>query len=283
MDTAVAAGGTEVVREILEKLEGQLANADTAADANSGFDRESAYAVASNKALVDILKIGVTSVLPEETTTENTSLSGTFMTLANNPDTAMEELSTETMVDLGEWNQSWSISKSENIDPLAGEPIYAFTNQNGSVFLTASQAERDSVKDNLTGFTEIEGVPLVSANPDDPNAKPVYRVYNQEADFHGFTLDDVSSNLDSGYRDEDVGFYAYEESQPGTVEIISLFDPNQQIMVYGSAKQVDADVQAGGFANREAYYTALGLESVSSFYALDNPNDNTFVADDEVV
>jgi hypothetical protein len=281
LDTAVAAGGAEVVREIIKKLEGQLANADTAADANSGFDRESAYAVASNKALVDILEIGVTSVLPEETTTENTSLSEALMTLADNPDTAMEELPPETIADLAEWNESWSISKSENIDPLTGEAIYAFTNEKGSVFLTASQAERDSVKNNLSGF-DYKGVALVSAKSDDPNAKPVYRVYNSEKDFHGFTLEDISSNLDSEYQDEGVAFYAYNEPQPGTVEIISLFDSNRQIMVYGSSQQIDIVVKAAGFPDREAYYAALGLEPVSSFYALDNPNDNTFVEDDEV-
>jgi Ca2+-binding RTX toxin-like protein len=282
VDTAVDAGGAETVREVLDELEGQLDNADNALAANSGFDLGLSYSVASNKALVDILGIGVASILPEGITSGSTSLSETFTTLADRPDIAVDNLPTGAIDDLAEWDESWSTFNSEKVDSSTGNPIYGFTNQEGSVFLTSSEEERDSVKDNLTGF-DYRGVALISANPDDPNAKPVYRFYNQEAGFHGFTLDDVSSNLASGYRDEDIGFYAYDQPQAGTVEIVSLFDQNQEIMVYGSAKQIDAAVEAGGFADREAYYEASGWEFVSSFHVLDNPGDNTFVADDAVV
>ncbi|MDR9405265.1 MAG: hypothetical protein RI580_17750, partial [Halothece sp. Uz-M2-17] len=121
------------------------------------------------------------------------------------------------------------ITQPPEEDPSpAGEEIYRFFNtQTGGHFYTTSEAERDTVIENLPQY-EFEGASFATAQPDDENAEEVYRFFNTQTGGHFYTTseaerDTVIENLPQ-YEFEDIGFYAYEEDLSETIPVYRFFN-----------------------------------------------------------
>jgi hypothetical protein len=98
------------------------------------------------------------------------------------------------------------------VDPLIN-PVYRFFNTvTGGHFFTASEAERDSVLNNLPQYL-FEGVGFEASIVDGPDLVPIYRFFNPVEGGHFFTASEtersfVLNNLPQ-FLDEGIGFYAY--------------------------------------------------------------------------
>lgn len=113
-------------------------------------------------------------------------------------------------------------------DEVTGIPIYRFYNTNtGTHFYTASEIEKNYVRDNLTGFN-YEGPSFAANDGSDPDADPVYRFYNTFTGTHFYTISDFEANFVrnnlAGFRDEGVAYYAYDQAQQDTIDLYRFYN-----------------------------------------------------------
>ena len=117
---------------------------------------------------------------------------------------------------------------AEDLD-LAGDTVYRFFNSSlGGHFYTASEPEKNYVRDNLTNY-QYEGESYRAANSQAESAESVYRFFNAQTGFHLYTTDEVekdyiSSNLDH-FAYEGSVFSAYETQQTGSIPIYRFYEP----------------------------------------------------------
>lgn len=137
---------------------------------------------------------------------------------------------------------NYTLNLAEQTDSLTGEiPIYRFYNTNtGTHFYTASEIEKNYVRDNLTGFN-YEGPSFAANDGSDSDADPVYRFYNTVTGTHFYTISDfeadfVRNNL-TGFRDEGVAYYAYEEPQADTIDLYRFYNTGTGTHFYTPSAQ----------------------------------------------
>jgi len=139
----------------------------------------------------------------------------------NNQEVA--QLSAETALDLGD------VEFMGSDEPNPGGTIYRFLDpKRGLHFYTASETERDYVKDNLSNY-QFEGASYTAVDSltrsTDP--VPVYRFYNSKLGVHLYTIDEterdsIIDNLDN-YTFEGEAFSAYATQVEGTIPIYRFF------------------------------------------------------------
>ena len=105
-----------------------------------------------------------------------------------------------------------------------------FNNELGVHFYTASEAEKQNVIDNLTGFS-FEGASYLAVDPltglGEP--APVYRFQNIDTGLHLYTISEdernfIQNNL-TNYVFEGEVFSAYTSEVEGTIPIYRFFNP----------------------------------------------------------
>ena len=116
-----------------------------------------------------------------------------------------------------------------------GSTVYRFFNPTVGVhFYTASEAERDSVQENLSDIYDFEGGSYVGAPHDEDGdeltgAQPVYRFFNTSTGVHLYTISEVERDaiIDTlpNYNFEGVAYYGYETEQPGTDALYRFYNP----------------------------------------------------------
>ena len=117
---------------------------------------------------------------------------------------------------------------AEDLD-LAGDTVYRFFNPSlGGHFYTASEPEKNYVRDNLSNY-QYEGESYRAANSQAESAESVYRFFNAQTGFHLYTTDEVekdyiSSSLDH-FAYEGSVFDAYETQQTGSIPIYRFYEP----------------------------------------------------------
>ncbi|WP_036484385.1 hypothetical protein [Myxosarcina sp. GI1] len=128
--------------------------------------------------------------------------------------------------------------------------VYRFLNRDtGAHFYTASEVERENILDNLPNYKNegiaFEGVPL---NEKDAltGVTPVYRLLNRDTGVHLYTIFDrernsVLNNLPN-YNDEDIAYYAYETSQPGTIPLYRYLNTDTGAHFYTASANEKASV-----------------------------------------
>ncbi len=141
----------------------------------------------------------------------------------------------------GAIEQVANLSSDEILDYATSEPIaegstvYRFFNPTVGVhFYTASEAERDSVQENLSDIYNFEGASYVGAPHDEDGdeltgAKPVYRFFNTSTGVHLYTInelerDSIIENLPN-YNFEGVAYYGFETEQPDTQALYRFYNP----------------------------------------------------------
>jgi hypothetical protein len=114
-------------------------------------------------------------------------------------------------------------------EPNPGATIYRFFNpERGLHFYTASETERDYVKNNLANY-QFEGASYTAVDPltGSTDPVPVYRFYNSKLGVHLYTIDEterdsIIDNLDN-YTFEGEAFSAYATQVEGTIPIYRFF------------------------------------------------------------
>ncbi len=133
--------------------------------------------------------------------------------------------------------------RSDNIAPLPeNNPdamVYRFFRPEAGVhFYTASQAERDTIINNLPNYV-YEGASFESVGKAiDPltGAKPVYRFFNNSTGAHLYTISEaeresIANNL-SNYSFEGIAYYGFEAEQPGSTPLYRFYNPNLGVHFY---------------------------------------------------
>lgn len=113
-----------------------------------------------------------------------------------------------------------------------------FQTEQGFHFYTSSEAERDTVQqqiDNNELSYSYEGESFAALAEDDDGdpltgAKPVYRFFNNLTGAHLYTISEteknnIADNL-SDYNLEGVAYYAYDEPQENTIPLYRLYNSN---------------------------------------------------------
>jgi len=130
---------------------------------------------------------------------------------------------------------------------VAGEIVYSLFNEETDGYLyTTSEAERDSILENLPNYSLDESSSYRSIDLDsltgETQPQPVYRFYHEESDTHFYTLSEVEresveTNLGNVFNLEaESSFLAYEESQPGTIPIYRLYNTETGAHFYASSE-----------------------------------------------
>lgn len=132
--------------------------------------------------------------------------------------------------------QVGNLTRDEIVDYVAnnsdGATVYRFFNPSVGVhFYTASEAERDSVRENLDNY-EFEGASYIGAPSDRDEltgVKPIYRFFNTSTGVHLYTIseverDSIIENLPN-YTFEGVAYYGYETQQEGTTPLYRFYNP----------------------------------------------------------
>ena len=109
------------------------------------------------------------------------------------------------------------IAASASADPLTGaKPVYRFfNNSTGAHLYTMSEAERDSIDNNLANYA-YEGIAYYGYESNRPGATPLYRFYNPAIDAHFYTpstveKDAIVTNLPEYQLESDDGIAFYVE------------------------------------------------------------------------
>ena len=115
-------------------------------------------------------------------------------------------------------------------DITGGFTVYRFFIPSAGVhFYTASEAERDSIIENLPNY-QLEGASYVGAPHDEDlltGAKPVYRFFNRDTGVHLYTISDVEREAVlqlPNYSFEGVAYYAYENEQQGSTPLYRFYN-----------------------------------------------------------
>ncbi len=113
--------------------------------------------------------------------------------------------------------------------------VFRFYNHDtGTHFFTASQLERDIVRNTLRQY-EYEGVGF-KAVPDQPGADPIFRFFNTQTNAHFFTpseaeRDAVIARLPQ-YSYEGVGFHASNRDAAGLTEVYRFYNTQTGVHFY---------------------------------------------------
>jgi hypothetical protein len=124
------------------------------------------------------------------------------------------------------------IGPNAAVTPNRDSIVYRFYDTNSRVhFYTASEAERDSVQQNLPSYN-YEGPAYASVDPltgSGAEAVPVYRFYNEETGSRLYTTSEVERDyiVDRlpGFRFEGQAFAAYDTPVEGTIPIYRFYNP----------------------------------------------------------
>ena len=116
-------------------------------------------------------------------------------------------------------------------DPITGgSTVYRFfIPEEGVHFYTPSEAERDSIIENLPRY-EFEGASYVGVPEDEDlltGAKPVYRFFNQDTGVHLYTVAEAERDAVlelPNYSYEGITYYGYETQQPGTQPLYRFYN-----------------------------------------------------------
>lgn len=126
-------------------------------------------------------------------------------------------------------------------DPLTGVPVYRFFNTfAGTHFYTASETERNFVRDNLTGFN-YEGAAFAASDGSSPQGTAVYRFLNNNNGTHFYTIsaieaDFVRNNL-TNYNYEGVAYQAFNQQAEDTVPLYRFFESTSGTHFYTASAQ----------------------------------------------
>jgi|GEM_PF-3536399 len=139
----------------------------------------------------------------------------TGVTRLFDPDTraniyTIRESEIDTLVEDGYENRGVALNGA---DPLSGQPVYEFTDEEtGASLYTIDEAERDEY-DDLSGF-DAEGIAFYAFESQAEGTVPIYRFQNIATDGH-FLTDSIATreSLDDSDRFESNGiaFYAFPE------------------------------------------------------------------------
>ena len=130
--------------------------------------------------------------------------------------------------------ENYSLNASSANELVSGSTVYRFFRPDlGVHFYTASQAERDSIIDNLSNYS-YEGASYIAAAETaatDPltGARPIHRFLNINTGTHLYTMSEVErNNIDnnlSNYSYEGIAYYGYESDRPGTTPLYRFYNP----------------------------------------------------------
>ncbi|MGL6343541.1 MAG: Tic22 family protein, partial [Waterburya sp.] len=114
-------------------------------------------------------------------------------------------------------NYTFEGSSYLGADPLTGSPepeaVHRFFNKDtGTHLYTISEAESNSIRDNLTNYTD-EGTAFHAYSSQQEGTIPIYRFFNTETGTHFYTpsvaeKDNVENNL-LNYKSEGIAYYAF--------------------------------------------------------------------------
>lgn len=133
-------------------------------------------------------------------------------------------------------------------DPVTGpgpqQEIYRFFDTlSGTHFYTASELERDNVRNNLPQY-RYEG-PSFGAPLPNPETSSVHRFFNTQTGTHFFTISEVERNQVlrdlPQYNYEGVAYHAYMRSEPGTTPLYRFFNTQTGTHFY-TPSDVERDV-----------------------------------------
>ena len=127
---------------------------------------------------------------------------------------------------------NYNLSVSSGNDIVTGSTVYRFFRTDVGVhFYTASEAERDSIINNLAQYSYEGESYLAASETADPltGARPVYRFFNNSTGAHLYTMseaerDSISGNLPN-YTYEGVAYYGYESDRPGAAPLYRFYNP----------------------------------------------------------
>jgi subtilisin family serine protease len=134
---------------------------------------------------------------------------------------------------------NYNLSVSSGNDNISGTTVYRFFRPEAGVhFYTASEAERDTIINNLPNYA-YEGASFESVGEaTDPltGAKPVYRFFNNSTGAHLYTISEaeresIANNL-SNYSFEGIAYYGFEAEQPGSTPLYRFYNPNLGVHFY---------------------------------------------------
>lgn len=140
--------------------------------------------------------------------------------------------------------------------------VYRFFNPAVGVhFYTSSEAERESIEQNLPNY-ELEGASYRTTDPT-TGAQEVYRFFNSETGVHLYTTneqerDSIIANLPN-FAFEGVQFYAYETEVEGSIPVYRFYEPTLGVHFY-TPNEAERDSVQANLTN----YTYEGI----AYYAL---------------
>ena len=127
---------------------------------------------------------------------------------------------------------NYSLSVSSGNDLVTGSTVYRFFRPDVGVhFYTASEAERDSIINNLAQYSYEGESYLAASETADPltGARPVYRFFNNSTGAHLYTMSEAERDSISGslpnYTYEGVAYYGYESDRPGATPLYRFYNP----------------------------------------------------------
>lgn len=121
---------------------------------------------------------------------------------------------------------------------LSTVPVYRFHNRNtGAHFYTTSEAERDSVRANLSGMT-YEGQAFQASSQSASGLSPVYRFYNLQTGVHFYTISaderaHVLANLPQ-FRPEGVAYHASKVAGTAFAPLYRSYVPSHGFHFYST-------------------------------------------------
>ena len=120
-------------------------------------------------------------------------------------------------------------------------PIYRFYNvRTGVHFYTASEAERDTVRNGLSSTYTFEGVGYAEDSANPTNSTPLYRFYNFKQGVHFYTAseserDNVINTMGDTYRYEGEA-YRVSSSPDGTQPVYRFYNMRKGVHFYTASE-----------------------------------------------
>lgn len=154
-----------------------------------------------------------------------------------------------------------------------GAAVYRFFNTlTGTHFYTASQGERDHVRDNVPLFN-YEGPTFAAASGSALGTSAVYRFFNTQTGTHFYTISDVEAayvrdNL-TQFNDEGVAYQAYQAPAAGTIPLYRFFNGTTGTHFY-TPSEVERDHIIDNLFDFN--YEGIGYY-VNNLNNFNNPND----------
>ena len=135
-----------------------------------------------------------------------------------------------TVEQVGNLTSEEIIDYTSSEDITGGATVYRFFIPNQGVhFYTPSEAERDSIIENLPNY-EFESASYVGVPEDEDlltGARPVYRFFNQDTGVHLYTVAEAERDAVlelPNYVYEGITYYGYETQREGTVPLYRFYN-----------------------------------------------------------